>query len=291
MPTLREIRRRIRSVTNTAKITRAMEMVAASKMRRAQLNALAARPYADKMRQMLADLEESIESLRLEAPHPLLEKRQVQNVGLILVTSDRGLAGGLNANLNRFVAGFILEQKDVNVKVVAVGKKGRDFVVRTGVQLTAEFTGLGDYPAFEEVGPIARIVVDEYTNRELDAVFIIFPLFVNTMVQRPEIRQLLPIDVPRGASIGSLQYIYEPSAVEVFGALLPRYVQRQIYESLLERSASEQSARMVAMRSATEAANEMVEDLTLAYNKVRQDTITKELLDIAGGAEALRSSE
>lgn len=291
MPTLREIRRRIRSVTNTAKITRAMEMVAASKMRRAQMNAVAARPYADKMRQMLADLEESFESLRLEAPHPLLEKRPVQNVGLIFVTSDRGLAGGLNANLNRSLASFVLEQKDVKVKVVAVGKKGRDFIVRTGVPLTAEFTGLADYPSFEDVSPIARIVIDDYTSGSLDAVFAVFPLFVNTMVQRPEVRQLLPIEVPKGAGAGSLQYIYEPSPLEVFGALLPRYVQRQIYETLLEKSASEQSARMVAMRSATEAANEMVEDLTLAYNKARQDMITKELLDIAGGAEALRSSE
>jgi F-type H+-transporting ATPase subunit gamma len=290
MANIREIRRRIRSVTNTAKITRAMEMVAASKMRRAQMNALAGRPYADKMRQMLADLAESIESLKLEAPHPLLERRPVQRVAFVLVSTDRGLCGGLNANLNRYAASFALEKKDVEVKAIAVGRKGRDFLLRVGVPVIAEFANMGDYPSFDDIRPIARLLMDEYTSGGVDGVYLIFPLFVNTMVQRPEVRQVLPIEVPRGASAGSLQYIYEPSPTEVFEELLPRYVQRQVYEVILEKSASEQSARMVAMRSATDAANEMVQDLTLTYNKVRQDSITKELLDIAGGAEALRST-
>jgi len=290
MATIREIRRRIRSVTNTAKITRAMEMVAASKMRRAQINALAGRPYADKMRQMLADLAESIESLQLEAPHPLLERRPVERVAFVLVSTDRGLCGGLNANLNRYAASFALEKKDVEVKAIAVGRKGRDFLLRVGVPVIAEFANIGDYPSFDDIRPIARLLMDEYTSGGVDGVYLIFPLFVNTMVQRPEVRQVLPIEVPRGASSGSLQYIYEPSPTEVFEELLPRYVQRQVYEVILEKSASEQSARMVAMRSATDAANEMVQDLTLTYNKVRQDSITKELLDIAGGAEALRST-
>jgi F-type H+-transporting ATPase subunit gamma len=290
MPTIREIRRRIRSVTNTAKITRAMEMVAASKMRRAQLNALAARPYADKMRQILVDLEESIESLRLEAPHPLLERRAVESVAVVVVSTDRGLCGGLNASINRFAAAFVLDQKDVQVKAIAVGRKGRDFILRTGLPLIAEFTNLDDYPTFEDINPIARLIIDEYMAGNVDRVYLVFPLFVNTMVQRPESRQLLPLEMPR-ATEGSIQYIYEPSPVQVFSALLPLYVQRQIYEVVLEKSASEQSARMVAMRSATDAAKEMVDDLTLEYNKARQETITKELLDIAGGAEALRSSE
>ncbi|MGD0765584.1 MAG: ATP synthase F1 subunit gamma [Dehalococcoidia bacterium] len=291
MPTIREIRRRIRSVTSTAKITRAMEMVAASKMRRAQLNALAARPYADKMRQMLADLAESIESQRLEAPHPLLARRDAERVAVVLVSTDRGLCGGLNANLNRFTASFALEQEGVEVKTVAVGRKGRDFLSRIDLQMIAEFTNLGDYPSFEDAGPIARLLIEEYIAGNVDRVYVIFPLFLNTMVQNPEARQLLPIEVPRRETAASLQYIYEPSAVDVFSELLPRYVQRQVYEAVLEKSASEQSARMVAMRSATDAANDMVQDLTLTYNKVRQETITKELLDIAGGAEALRSSE
>jgi len=290
MPTIREIRRRIRSVSNTAKITRAMEMVAASKMRRAQMNALAGRPYADKMRQLLADLAESIESLRLKAPHPLLERRPVERVALVLVSTDRGLCGGLNANLNRHAASFALENREMEVKAVAVGRKGRDFLLHTGIPLMAEFTNLEDYPSFDDIRPIARLLMDEYTSGGVDGVYLIFPLFVNTMMQQPEVRQILPIEVPREETAGSLQYIYEPSPGELFAVLLPRYVQRQVYEAILEKSASEQSARMVAMRSATDAANDMVEDLTLTYNKARQDSITKELLDIAGGAEALRST-
>jgi F-type H+-transporting ATPase subunit gamma len=291
MATIREIRRRIRSVTNTAKITRAMEMVAASKMRRAQLSALAARPYADKMREMLADLAESIQSLRLEAPHPLLQRRPAQSVALVLISTDRGLCGGLNANLNRHAASFALEQEGVEVKTVVIGRKGRDFLVRVGLPMIGEFIGIGDYPSFDDARPIAQVLMEEYISGSVDRVDLLFPLFVNTMTQRPEVRQLLPIELPKREAEGSVEYIYEPSAAEVFGQLLPRYVQRQVYEAILESCASEQSARMVAMRSATEAANEMIEDLTLTYNKARQEAITKELLDIAGGAEALRSAE
>ena len=290
MATIREIRRRIRSVTSTAKITRAMQMVAASKMRRAQLSALAARPYADKMRQMLSDLQESIQSQRQEAPHPLLEQREPERVAVVLISTDRGLCGGLNANLNRFTASFALEHEKLEVKTVAVGRKARDFLGRTGLPIVAEFTHLNDYPSFEDAAPLSRILMEEYVSGNVDHVYLIFPLFINTMVQQPEMRQLLPIQIPPRESTMSVQYIYEPSAAEVFDDLLPRYIQRQVYEAILEKSASEQSARMVAMRSATEAANEMVDDLTLTYNKVRQETITKELLDIAGGAEALRSA-
>jgi F-type H+-transporting ATPase subunit gamma len=289
MATIREIRRRIRSVTNTAKITRAMEMVAASKMRRAQLSALAARPYAEKMRQMLSDLQESIQSQRQEAPHPLMEQREAERVAIVLVSTDRGLCGGLNANLNRFTASFVLEHQALEVKTVAVGRKARDFLGRTGLPVIAEFTNLSDYPSIDDARPLARILMEEYISGGVDRVYLVFPLFINTMAQRPEMR-LLPIEIPPRESTTSVQYIYEPSPAEVFGDLLPRYVERQVYEAVLEKSASEQSARMVAMRSATEAANEMVDDLTLTYNKVRQETITKELLDIAGGAEALRSA-
>jgi F-type H+-transporting ATPase subunit gamma len=267
-----------------------MEMVAASKMRRAQLSALAARPYAEKMRQMLSDLQESIQSQRQEAPHPLMEERESERVAIVLISTDRGLCGGLNANLNRFTAAFVLEHENLEVKTVAVGRKARDFIARSGLPAIAEFTNLPDYPSVEDARPLARVVMDEYVSRNVDRVYLVFPLFINTMAQRPEMRQLLPIQIPPRESTFSLQYIYEPSPAEVFDDLLPRYVQRQVYEAILEKSASEQSARMVAMRSATEAANEMVDDLTLTYNKVRQETITKELLDIAGGAEALRSA-
>jgi F-type H+-transporting ATPase subunit gamma len=291
MATIREIRRRIRSVTSTAKITRAMEMVAASKMRRAQLSALAARPYAEKMRQMLIDLQESIRSQHQEAPHPLLEQREPERVAIVLISTDRGLCGGLNANLNRFTASFVLEHQQLEVKTVAVGRKARDFLNRTGLPVIAEFINLNDYPSIDDARPLARVLMDEYVAGGLDHVYLVFPLFINTMAQRAEMRQLLPIQIPPRETEVSVQYIYEPSPAEVFEDLLPRYVQRQVYEAILEKSASEQSARMVAMRSATEAANEMVEDLTLTYNKARQETITKELLDIAGGAEALRSAQ
>jgi F-type H+-transporting ATPase subunit gamma len=290
MATIREIRRRIRSVTNTAKITRAMEMVAASKMRRAQLSALAARPYAEKMRQLLSDLQESVRSQRQEAPHPLMEEREPERVAIVVISTDRGLCGGLNANINRFTASFVLEHENVEVKTVAVGRKARDFLARTGLPMIAEFTNLPDYPSAEDARPLARVLMEEYVARSVDRVYLVFPLFINTMAQRPEMRQLLPIQIPPRETTFSLQYIYEPSPAEVFDDLLPRYVQRQVYEAILEKSASEQSARMVAMRSATDAANEMVDDLTLTYNKARQETITKELLDIAGGAEALRSA-
>jgi F-type H+-transporting ATPase subunit gamma len=290
MATIREIRRRIRSVTSTAKITRAMEMVAASKMRRSQLSALAARPYAQKLREMLSDLQESIQSQRQEAPHPLMEEREPERIAIVVISTDRGLCGGLNANLNRFTASFVLEHESLEVKTVAVGRKARDFLARAGLPVIAEFTNLPDYPSVEDARPLARIVMDEYIAGNVDRVYLVFPLFINTMAQQPEMRQLLPIQIPPRESTFSLQYIYEPSPAAVFDDLLPRYVQRQVYEAILEKSASEQSARMVAMRSATDAANEMVDDLTLTYNKARQETITKELLDIAGGAEALRSA-
>jgi F-type H+-transporting ATPase subunit gamma len=267
-----------------------MEMVAASKMRRAQLSALAARPYADKMRQMLSDLQESVISQRQEAPHPLMEEREASRVAIVLISTDRGLCGGLNANLNRFTAAFALEHQNLDIASVAVGRKAREFLVRTGLPAIAEFTHLPDYPSIEDAHPLARVVMDEYVSGSVDRVYLLFPLFINTMAQRPEMRQLLPIQIPKRETTASVQYIYEPSPAEVFDDLLPRYVERQVYEALLEKSASEQSARMVAMRSATDAANEMIEDLTLIYNKARQETITKELLDIAGGAEALRSA-
>jgi F-type H+-transporting ATPase subunit gamma len=287
MATIRQIRRRIRSVSSTAKITKAMELVAASKMRRAQMRALAARPYADKLRGMLADLAESLQSLRVETLHPLLERREVREVAIILITPDRGLCGGLNANLNRRAAAFALEQGEAHVRLVCVGRKGRDFFARAGYPIAGEFTKLGDYPSYEDTRPIARLVMDDYVAREVDQVFLIYPLFVNTVTQRPEVRQLLPAELPPREARRLVDYIYEPARPEVMGELLPRYVEMMVYEAVLELSASEQSARMVAMRNATDAAYEMIQDLTLTYNKVRQEQITKELLDIVGGSVGL----
>lgn len=288
MPTLREIRRRIRSVQSTAKITKAMELVAASKMRRAQASALATRPYAEKMRQVIGDLA----SLRQpeEPLHPLLTHRPVHNVGIIFFTTDRGLAGGLNANLNRRCAAFLLELSTLGreASLITVGRKGRDFFRRLRVPIRGEFTNLPDYPTLLDTLPISRLAIEDYTRGELDEVYALYPDFVNTMVQRPEIVRLLPVEPPGAVGeIREVEYIFEPSPQVVLAELLPRYVEMQVYHTVLELKASEQSARMVAMRNATEAAKEMIEELTLTYNKARQEQITKELLDIVGGAVAL----
>ena len=289
--TVRAIRTRIRSVQNSAKVTKAMELVASSKTRRAQARALAARPYAGQMRAVLAQLSGSA-SVGADELHPLLQTRPVKHFAFIHITADRGLAGGLNANMNRAGASLALEhQPNVEqVSVVTVGRKGRDFFRRSGFPRLAEFSGLGDYPGFEAVTPIARLVIDDYTSGAIDQVFIGFQQFVNTAVQRPTLRQLLPVAPPEGVERDSVDFLFEPSPEVLLQTLLPRYVEMQIFEALLEASASEQSARMVAMRAATDAANDMVNDLTLTYNKARQEMITSELLDIVGGKAALENA-
>ena len=284
MASVRQIRRRIRSVENTAKITKAMSMIAASKMRRTQEAALRGRPYSDLMQTLLAHL--AAQTSDDEEHHPLLVNRQRRNIALITITPDRGLTGGLNSNINRAAGQFVAAQ-DAGVKVVAMGKKGRDFMVRTGQDVAAVFTDVPDRPGLDEVAPLARIVIDLFTAEEVDAVFVAYAQFVNTTLQRPVVEQLLPVapsDLDAGQTVG---YIYEPSEQPVLDALLPRYVEMQLYHYLLEGIASEQSARMVAMRNATDNANVMVDDLTLVMNKARQETITKELLDIVGGVAAV----
>jgi F-type H+-transporting ATPase subunit gamma len=284
---LRLIRRRIRSIQSTAKITRAMELVAASKMRRAQLNALAARPYAERLRWVLADLAETLPQIEPEDRHPLIQEREeVKAVELILVTPNRGLSGGLPANLNRRAAQFVLDAGKP-ARIVAVGRKGRDFMRRTGQPIVAEFLELGDYPVYTDVRPIAQVAIDDFIRGEADEVHILFAEFVNMVTQRPTVVKLLPIEPPEEAETQGVDYIYEPGRAEVLAELLPRFIEREIYDAILEAAASEQSARMVAMRNATDNANELLRDLTLVYNKARQDSITSELLDIVGGVEAL----
>lgn len=283
MPDIRKVRRRIRGVRNISKITRAMEMIAASKMRKAQERGLQGRPYSQKIEQVIAALA-ALPDIGLQ--HPLLQRRTVKKVAVVHITPDRGLCGGLNANLNRRLAGFILEQK-VPVEVVAVGRKGREFATRYGCDMCAEFTGLGDQPRFLDILPISHIVIDEYTAGKIDDVYISYAHFVSTMVQRPAMKQLLPVKpaaIPRAENV---DYIYEPGATAVLGGLLPRFVEMEIYHAILESIASEQSARMVAMRNATDSANELIGDLTLLYNKARQEAITRDLLDIIGGVVAL----
>lgn len=280
MANIRLIKRRIRSVTNTAKITKAMEMIATSKMRRAQLRNLASRPYADKMREVLANLAAQRGA---EEIHPLLQRRPVNSIAIIHIAADRGLCGGFNTNLNRHVGGFILEQQ-VPVSVISVGRKGRDFMVRYGRNLRAEFTRLGDFPGLLDTTPVALVAMDEFLGGAADAVYISYNHFISTMTQKPTVVPLLPVQPAAFAARQNVEYIYEPSSEAVLAELLPRYVEMQVYHAVLESIASEQSARMVAMRSATDSAKEMIQDLTLIYNKARQEMITKELLDIAGAA-------
>lgn len=292
---VRAIRDRIRSVGSTAKVTRAMELVAASKMRRAQENALRARPYAEQMISVLSQLAGHTGGGDVSSAHPLLDSRPVQSVLYLHITSDRGLAGGLNSNMNRAGASLLLEyQPDVErVAVLPVGRKGRDFFRRAGMELVADFSELGDFPSFEDVRPIARIIMDDFLSGKVDKVVLGYQRFVNAAVQRPTTLQILPIEPPAEVAEGAgkpVDFIIEPSPQALLDTLLPRFVEMQVYAAILEARASEQSARMVAMRQATDAANEMVNDLTLAYNKARQESITAELLDLVGGVAALESA-
>ncbi|MSQ41556.1 MAG: ATP synthase F1 subunit gamma [Dehalococcoidia bacterium] len=287
---VRAVRNRIRSVQNASKVTKAMELVAASKMRRAQERALSSRPYAERMRAVLAHLSGYAARGDADATHPLLQQRAVKHFAFIHITADRGLAGGLNSNMNRAGATLALEQQPhvERVSALPVGRKGRDFFRRSGFPLLAEFTAIGDFPGMAVVLPIARIVIDDYSAGRVDRVFLGYQRFVNTALQRPTFRQLLPVTAPEGAGGAKpLDFIFEPAPEQLLQMLLPRYVEMQIFEALLDAAASEQSARMVAMRQATDAANDMVQDLTLTYNKARQELVTSELLDIVGGKAAL----
>ena len=284
MPSLRQIRRRVRSVENTAKITKAMSMIAASKMRRAQEMALQSRPYAETMRSLLSHL--AAQPRDEEEAHDLLTQREVQRIQLIHITPDRGLTGGLNSNLNRAAGQFVVEHGE-NASVIAVGRKGRDFFVRAGANVKAVFSDLGDRPSYADITPVARIAIDDYLAGESDAVFISYGDYVSTTVQRPRILPLIPVEPAELDQAEAVGYIYEPDALEVLAVLLPRFIEMQIYHAVLEGVASEQSARMVAMQSATDNANEMIDDLTLEMNKARQDMITGELLDLVGGAAAI----
>ena len=294
MASVRQIRRRIRSVQSTAKATNALQLVAAGKMLRGQQRAPAARPHPARMRFVLGNLAGQAAAAGADgarAIHPLLEQRTGDRTLLLHVSPNRGFAGGLPSNLNRSAGGFALEQGGT-VAVVAVGKKGRDFFRRLRYQVVAEFIEFGDYPSLADTLPVSRIAMEEFTAGRADRVFLSYADFVNTAIQRPTIRQLLPVQPPREAAAEErrgveVEYIYEPDPGAVLEQILPRYVEMQVYEAVLENAASEQSARMVAMKNATDAAKDMIDTLTLVMNKARQEQITRELLDIVGGAAAL----
>jgi F-type H+-transporting ATPase subunit gamma len=295
MPSLKDIRRRIGSVRNIAQITRAMEMVAASRMKRAQDSILAARPYAEELEDALRRVA-GAEGLTEEVS-PLLARRPVRHVAMIVITTDRGLAGSLNANATRAVLRWVTdratrsgESGQVEIEAITVGRKGRDALRRAGVPIAAHFAQLGDRPSFADVTPIARLVTQDFLAEKYDEIDIAYSAIVSTLSQKPQIATLLPVERPEmGAEHRRTndEYLFEPSPEAVLSRLLPHYVAIGIYRAVLENNASEQSARMIAMRNSTENANELIDDLTLVYNKTRQATITREMIEIASGAEAL----
>ena len=285
----KEIRTKILSVQNTRKITKAMEMVAASKMRKAQERMKAARPYGDKVRRIAANLSRA----NSEYKHPFLTKKdKVSNAGLIVITTDKGLCGGLNTNVLRLALGRIKDWDAAgvkNVRVSCVGNKGLGFMQRLGANVVSKVTGLGDTPHLEKlIGPI-KVLLDAYSAGEVDVVFVAYTRFVNTMKQEPVLEQLLPLsgEQLRDDQAHSWDYLYEPDSKVVVDELLVRYVEALVYQSVAENMASEQSARMVAMKAASDNAGTVIKDLQMVYNKTRQAAITKEIAEIVGGAAAV----
>ncbi len=288
----KEIRTKIKSVQNTRKITKAMEMVAASKMRKAQERMRAARPYADKIRNVAAHMA----SANPEYRHPFLVKRDaVKNAGMIVVTTDKGLCGGLNTNVLRLVVAKFKEfdASGVKVQVTAVGNKGFGFMNRLGAKLVSHVIGLGDTPHLEKLIGAVKIQLDAYEKGEVDVVYLAYTKFINTMKQETVVEQLLPLTADKFAQSAAEKqaygwdYIYEPDAQTVVDELLVRYVEALVYQAVAENMASEQSARMVAMKSASDNAKSVIGELQLSYNKARQAAITKELSEIVGGAAAV----
>lgn len=284
MPSQREIRRRIGSVGNIKQITRAMQFVAASKLKRAQDATLASRPYSDKLDEVLADVAAVVD----DEQHPLLAEAGEGARLLVLFTTDRGLAGSLNTNTIRFAAREISGSTG-DLTVVTVGRKGTAAMRRARVPIAAAFDGFGDRPAFADILPLARLVSDDFLAGTYGRVDLIHPAFISTLVQRPELKPLLPIQPNEDTLTGipGRQFIFEPDPRTVLEQLLPRYVATRLFQAVLELTASEQSARMVAMRNATENAQELIDDLTLTYNKVRQSNITREMIEIATGAASI----
>jgi F-type H+-transporting ATPase subunit gamma len=290
MPSTRDIRRRIKSVRNTAQITKAMQMVASSKMRRAQQAALNGRPYASMMNKVLGNVVE----FAGDFVHPLMEKRDVRKRCVIVVSTDKGLCGALNSNLLREAAKF---DKATTI-YIAAGRKGAQFIARTKRQLAAEFT-YKDAPLFGEARAISKFAREMFLKEEVDQVDILFTRFINTLSQKPEVHTLLPVAEIKAVTVGvphpeeeklmkgSTEFLFEPNVEQVMTTLLPHSLNFQVYQILLEAKASEQSARMVSMKNATDNANKLIKDLTLEYNKMRQASITKELLEISSAAMAL----
>lgn len=284
----KEIRGKIKSVENTKKITKAMEMVAASKMRKAQDRMRAARPYAEKVRQITGNLSRS----NPEYTHPFMETNDAKTAGFVLVTTDKGLCGGMNTNILRALTSQLkeLQSKGITAETVAIGNKGLGFLNRISAKVVSSATGLGDTPHLDKlIGPV-KTLLDAYTEGRVNAVYLCYTKFINTMKQEAVIEQLLPLNAETmqdGAKGRDWDYVYEPDAAAVIDELLLRYVEAQVYQAVAENMASEQSARMVAMKAATDNAGEVIGELKLVYNKTRQAAITKELSEIVAGAAAV----
>ncbi len=284
MPSTLEIRRRIRSVKNIGQVTRAMEAVAAARMRKAQRQVLATRPYAEQAREVLsyiARLPDTDTDL-----NALIQGRAVNRVGILLITADRGLAGGFNSNILRTLAAFMRKQRQQGreVEVVTIGKKGRDWLLRYDPVVRAEFSDMPESPSARDVRGVAELLVNDFTSGHFDEVHVIYTDFINTMRQEPVVHKLLPIEPAEPTVSMAPDYIFEPSPEAVLNQVLYGFTEVQILQALYESTASEHSARMVAMRNATDAAEELVDDLGLTYNKMRQESITNELMDIIGGS-------
>jgi len=283
----KEIKNQIKSIQNTQKITRAMEMVAASKMRKAQARMQASKPYAAKMRNVIAHLAHA----HPEYKHPYLLDRDVKKVGYIVITSDRGLCGGLNTNLLKAAVASMRENKNkgLDADICVIGQKGIGFMNRVGGNVTATATQLGDSPGINDLIGTVKVMLDAYNNGEIDRLYLVSNEFVNTMTQNPQVEQLLPVAVeePEKELKHHWDYIYEPEAKEVLDALMMRYIESLVYQGVVENIASEQAARMVAMKSASDNAGDLIGDLKLVYNKARQAAITQEISEIVGGAAAV----
>lgn len=282
----KEIRTKIKSIKNTQKITKAMEMVAASKMRKAQERMNATRPYAEKMRNVVCHLAHS----HPEYKHPFMIEREVKRVGYIVITSDRGLCGGLNVNLFKKTINDMIahHEKGVEIDVVAVGRKGVEYFKRQSGNLLAEISQLGDSPHINDLIGTVKVMLDAYTDGKIDALYLVNNQFVNTMTQQPEVQQMLPVSGAKDAQLKHhWDYIYEPDSKEILDALLMRFIESQVYQGVVENIACEMSARMVAMKSATDNAGDIIKELETVYNKARQAAITQEISEIVAGAAAV----
>jgi F-type H+-transporting ATPase subunit gamma len=288
VPAFRDIVRRIDSIRNTQKITKAMQVVAATRLRRAQAAVQATRPYAEKMIEVLQTAGERA----TEYKHPFLVRREGKRAVMILVTTDKGLCGAINVNNIRAATRYMNEHHADGQRYVTIGRKGRDFLLRYRRQVIAEVSGVSDRPTVAEILPAITVALEEYTKGNTDAVLLCYSKWVSTMKQDPVVHVLIPAEIPaRDAGSGpSADYIYEPDPESVLDGLLPRYVETQVFQAVLENKASEYSAKMIAMQNATNAAGDLIDALTLYANKVRQAGITTELMEIVSGAEAMRAS-